>query len=242
MANGFEEPADNPLEPAETTDEQYFFALMTSANNSGANGVAFLTLDPDDKTLTIDAAALGLEPNQEHPFHIHGFADDQPSKLPTIDQDTDLDGFVESPEGEPVFGPVILPLTQDDPEDDTQDDPETDALAPPVDDTPQFPVADANGVVEFTETYQFDLNDPAQAASFSELADGLEGHGIQFHGLELPAGAGEGTDNEVNGSGGYIAGLPVANGIIYELPAGLTPKLLDTFGITALDVADFFFA
>jgi hypothetical protein len=233
MSNSFEEIADS-LNLAEATDEQYFFALMTSANNSGVSGVAFLTLDPDDKTLTIDAAAIGLEPNQEHPFHIHGFADDHPSELPTVAQDTDLDGFVEGSESAPVFGPVLLPLTQN--------DPATDALAPPADGTPQFPVADANGVVEFTETYQFDLNDPQQAASFSELADGLEGQGIQFHGLELPAGAGEGTGNEVNGSGGYIAELPVANGIIYELPAGLTPKLLDTFGVTPLDVADFLFA
>jgi hypothetical protein len=232
MSNSFEEIADS-LNLAEATDEQYFFALMTSANNSGANGVAFLTLDPDDKTLTIDAAAIGLEPNQEHPFHIHGFADDHPSQLPTIAQDIDLDGFVETPEGEPVFGPVILPLTEN--------DPAPGALAPPVDGTPNFPVANANGVVEFTETYQFDVNDPAQAAIFSELTDGLEGHGIQFHGLELPAGAGEGTINEVNGSGGYIADLPVANGIIRDLPAGFTPKLLDTFGITALDVADFLF-
>jgi hypothetical protein len=42
MPNGFEETADNLL--ADTADEQHFFALMTSANNSGANGVAFLSL------------------------------------------------------------------------------------------------------------------------------------------------------------------------------------------------------
>src|SRR3954467_4834773 len=231
MSNGFENSVNSALALAETTDEQHFFALMTSVNNSGANGVAFLSLDPDDKTLTIDAAAIGLEPNQEHPFHIHGFADDRPSELPTIHQDTDLDGFVESPEGGPVFGPVLLPLTQDD----------RAAGTSPVEGTPKFPIADANGVVEFSETYQFDLNDPEQAASFAALSDGLEGHGIQFHGLELPAGAGEGTGNEVNGSGGYIAGLPVANGIIQELPAGFSPALLDTLGITPLDVADFLF-
>src|SRR5918994_6845985 len=115
MSIHLKNPAHSILGCAEAADEQHYFALMTSANNSGANGVAFLSLDPDDKTLTIDAAAIGLEPNQEHPFHIHGFADDRPSQLPTIAQDTDLDGFVETPEGEPVFGPVILPLTQDDP-------------------------------------------------------------------------------------------------------------------------------
>jgi hypothetical protein len=230
---GIEANVDDLLALVDTADEQHFVALMTSANNSGVNGVAFLTLDSDDRTLTIDAAGIGLEPNQEHPFHIHGFADDRPSELPTIDQDTDLDGFVETPEGEPVFGPVLLPLT-------TQDDPATGAVAPPVG-TPTFPVADANGVIEFRETYQFDLNNPAQAALFSELDDGLEGRGIQFHGLELPAGAGDGTGNEVNGTGGYIAGLPVANGIIHDLPAGLTPDLLGTLGITPLDVANFFF-
>jgi hypothetical protein len=226
MSNGFENSENGALALAETADEQHFFALMTSVNNSGANGVAFLSLDSDDKTLTIDAAAIGLEPNQEHPFHIHGFADDRPSELPTIDQDADLDGFVEVPEGGPVFGPVLLNLTQDD---------------PATDGTTEFPVADANGVVEFSETYQFDLDDPEQAASFSELTDRLEGRGIQFHGLELSAGAGESTGNEVDGSGGYIAALPAVNGIIYEFPAGLTPKLLDTFGVTPLDVADFLF-
>jgi hypothetical protein len=94
----------------ETADERYFFSLMTPANNSGAGGVAFLTLDSEDHTLTVEAAGLGLEPNREHPFHIHGFTDDRPSELPTIDQDTDLDGFVETPEGEPVFGPVLHPI------------------------------------------------------------------------------------------------------------------------------------
>src|SRR3954462_920931 len=102
MSNGFEETTGKLLALADTANEQHFFALMTSANNSGANGVAFLSLDANDKTLTVDAAAIGLEPNQEHPFHIHGFADDHPSVLPTIDQDADLDGFVEGPEGEPV--------------------------------------------------------------------------------------------------------------------------------------------
>jgi hypothetical protein len=208
-------------------DERHFFAFMTSANNSGTNGVAFLTLDSGDRTLTVDAAALGLEPNQEHPFHIHGFADDRPSELPTIRQDTDRDGFVESPEGALVFGPVLLPLTQDNP------------ATPPVEG--DFPVANAEGVVEFSQTYTFDANDPEQAADFADLTARLEGRGIQFHGLELPPGAGEGTDYEVNGTGGYIAELPVANGIIEEFPDGITPALLNTFEITPLDVAEFLF-
>jgi hypothetical protein len=233
MSINSENSAASILGLAEIADEQHYFALMTSANNSGANGIAFLTLDSNDRTLTIDAAALGLEPNQEHPFHIHGFSDDRPSELPTIDQDADLDGFVEVPEAGPVFGPVLLPLTQDDSATDHQD--------PPVDGTPQFPVADANGVVEFNETYQFDLADTEQAALFSELSEGLEGRGIQFHGLELPAGAGDGTANEVNGSGGYVAALPVANGIIHEMPAGLSPELLDALGITPRDVVEFIF-
>jgi hypothetical protein len=234
MSLNMENSALSLLGLADTADEQHFFALMTSANNSGVNGVAFLSLDSDAGTLEVEAAALGLEPNQEHPFHIHGFTEDMPSVLPTIDQDTDLDGFVEAAEGEPVFGPVLLPLTIN--------DQAMDPLVPPPDGTPQFPVADANGVVEFSETYRFDLADPVQGAIFTEIIDGLDGRGIQFHGLELPVGAGDGTANEVNGSGGYIATLPVANGIIHELPAGLSPDLLDALGITPRDVADFIFA
>jgi hypothetical protein len=221
MSHDSQELADQGFTLPETPDERHFFGLMTAVNNSGANGVAFLTLDEEDHTLTVEAAALGLEPNQEHPFHIHGFADDRPSELPTIDQDIDLDGFVEVPEGGPVFGPILLHLTQDDPA--------------------VYPVANAEGVIEFSETYTFDVNDPEQTADFSELVARLEGRGIQFHGLELPDGAGDGTDHEVNGTGGYITALPVANGIIEELPAGITPDLLDTLGITPLDVVDFFF-
>jgi hypothetical protein len=33
---------------------------------------------------------------------------------------------------------------------------------------------------------------------------------IQFHGLDVPPGAGAGTPGEVDGTGGYIAGLPVS--------------------------------
>jgi hypothetical protein len=218
----------------ETADERYFFSLMTPANNSGAGGVAFLTLDSEDHTLTVEAAGLGLEPNREHPFHIHGFTDDRPSELPTIDQDTDLDGFVETPEGEPVFGPVLLPLTQDDEEND-------DRHGGHGGGNTDFPTANAQGEIEFSETYEFDLDDPEQAAVFSELTDRLEGRGIQFHGLVVPDGEGDDSEYEVSGEGGYIAELPVANGIIEELPAGLTPDLLDTLGITPMDVADFLF-
>jgi len=227
MSNYVQENENPELPLSETAEERYYFALMTSANNSGANGVAFLTLDSEDHTLTVEAAGLGFEPNQEHPFHIHGFSDDRPSELPTIDQDKDLDGFVETPEGEPVFGPVLLPLTED--EDENGED------------SSDFPVANGEGVIEFKETYEFDLDDSEQADVFSDLTAFLEGRGIQFHGLKLAAGQGEGTDHEVDGSGGYIAELPVANGIIEELPAGLTPELLDTLGVTPLDVADFLF-
>ena len=45
MSNGFENSVNSTLALAETADERHFFALMTSVNNSGANGVAFLSLD-----------------------------------------------------------------------------------------------------------------------------------------------------------------------------------------------------
>ncbi len=39
--------------------------------------------------------AEGLEPNQVHVQHIHGFPDDKASRSPTIRGDADRDGFVE---------------------------------------------------------------------------------------------------------------------------------------------------
>jgi hypothetical protein len=143
----------------------------------------------------------GLTPYLEHASHIHGFADDRPSLLPNYRLDADKDGFVEDDEGEPVVAPVVLALT----EDGTISNASTGL---------DFPNADASGAFRLSRTYDFDENDPAQAAIYEELTDRLTGREVQVHGLFVPATEGEGTPGEVNGTAGYKDVLPVANGIL----------------------------
>ena len=108
------------------------FALLTPSNNSGALALARATLD--GTTLTVDAVASGLAPNQVHPFHIHGFLDDSPERLAVATDDLDGDGRVESPEGgSQAIGPVIAALTASG---DAQFGVEV---------SPDFPVAAADG-------------------------------------------------------------------------------------------------
>lgn len=84
----------------------------------------------------------------------------------------------------------------------------------------EFPRADENGNLTFIQTYDFDLSNADDAFVFEELQDRLVGRLFQIHGLELKPGEGEGTDFEVNGSGGYIPELGAANGVLLPLPLG----------------------
>jgi hypothetical protein len=163
--------------------------------------------------VTIGVAASGLTPNEVHPQHIHGFEDDRPSLIPTIALDQDRDGFVEGPEAGPVYGPVLLAATASG---------EVSREAVSAD----FPHADANGNLSFVQTYDFDLGNTEDALIFHELEDRLVGRLFQIHGLELPPGEGAGTPFEVNGSGGYVPGLGVANGILLPVPDVLGDFLL----------------
>jgi hypothetical protein len=192
------------LEAADETDT--FAALLAPANNSGVLGAALVHFDEADGDVTVAVRASGLTPDQVHPQHIHGFEDDRPSLIPTIAVDQDLDGFVEGPEAAPVYGPVLFAATAS-------------GEVSRVVISEDFPVADENGDLNFVQTYDFNLDDPEDAAIFQELQDRLVGRLFQIHGLELAPGHGEGTPFEVNGTGGYIPELAVANGVL--LPVNL---------------------
>lgn len=194
-----------------------FATALSPTNNSGVHGVAIVVLDQQGK-VTVDLSATGLTPDEEHPSHIHGFdtpndhrfdtsngEDPQASEEPTLEFDQDLDGFVEDDEGEPAIGPVILALT----EDGRITDAELRA---------DFPEADQNGKLELHQTYRFDLDDPREREIFDQLRDDLEERAVQLHGLEVKEGHGEGTEEEVDGTGGYKEALPVAVGILREVP------------------------
>jgi hypothetical protein len=202
------EPSPRVDAPAEDT----FFSLLLPSNGSGVLGYAAARLDEAAGTVQVELHAVGLTPGVEHASHIHGFPDDRPSLLPNYRLDADLDGFVEDPEGATVVAPVVLALTEDG----------------SISNAPtglNFPQADAAGRLSLTQTYRFDTQDPAQAAIFGELRDRFTGREVQLHGLEVPATEGEGTGGEVNGTAGYKANLPVANGILLPLEATGVPAL-----------------
>lgn len=197
------EPAARVDAPAADT----FTSLLLPANNSGVLGAARAVFDEAAGTVTVDFRATGLTPGQEHALHIHGFSDDRPSLIPNAVLDADRDGFVEDPEGEEVVGPVILALTAD--------GTISDATA-----VGNFPVADASGALALSATYQFNLSDPGELARYTDLRDRFTGRELQIHGRDVSAGAGAGTPNEVDGTAGYKAVLPVGNGILLPVVQG----------------------
>ncbi len=183
-----------------------FKADVGTLNNSGVTGTVLLDLSDDEKTLTVTTTATGLEPNQTHVQHIHGLfsggavAD---SMTPTLANDLDGDGFIELAEGLPAYGPIILPLAS---------------------------IITPDGNTSVTTTY--DLTDPSifgknpatgLAFTAADLMP-LTFREIVIHGLSVPAGVGAGTPNEIDGTGGYIAVLPVASGEIVAVSAASVPE------------------
>lgn len=183
-----------------------FTADLNPLNDSGVGGSVLLELSDDRETLTVTLDASGFEPNRDHVGHIHGlFADGEvaDSQTPTLDQDSDGDGFVELREGAPIYGPVVLPI-------------ET--------------INTPDGSAAYTQTY--DLSDSgifADNVLTSDEADKfgaadlfpLEFREIVYHGLSVEPGAGAGTDGEIDGTGGYKAILPVAAGEIVAIDSGI---------------------
>jgi hypothetical protein len=204
--------APEPASVLDAPQTDSFVALLQPANNSGANGSASVLFNEANGTLTIDMAITGLTPGASHPVHLHGFADDRPSLLPNYRLDSDRDGFVENAEGAGAVGPVILAITADG----------TVTSKAEAD----FPTADGAGRLLFHRTYQFDSNDPEQRAIFSELRDRVSGRELQIQGLEVASNQGEGTGGEVDGTAGFKAALPVANGILLPVPEQIADPLL----------------
>ncbi|MGB7085450.1 MAG: hypothetical protein WBD47_07845 [Phormidesmis sp.] len=174
-----------------------FKADVGTLNDSGVTGTTLLDLSDDKKTLTVTTKATGLEPNQDHVHHIHGAfgpsGEVADSMTPTLANDADGDGFVELAEGGPVYGPIILPLAT---------------------------INTPDGNADFTTTY--DLTDPSIFGASRDTGEPftaadlmpLSFREIVIHGLTVAPGVGEGTPNEIDGTGGYIAVLPVAAGEI----------------------------
>ena len=234
-----------PASAATTT----FRADLSPLNDTSVTGFASFVYDDVAQTLMVTVNASGLEPGTVHPQHIHGsFAQqgcditapaDSPiaglcldgnmtadSTIPTVaENDIDGDGFLETVEGAPAYGPIILALGNAD---------------AGLDGLPgSFPMSDADGNVNFTETYDlgstsllFDtLNEIGHDASdLFPLTDRV----FVIHGVDVNnnMAAVDGDLFEIQGpTDEYIALLPAAAGeiqLVEEVPA---PAALGLLGL-----------
>lgn len=150
----------------------HYRADLTPLNpmvNSSVSGMATFIYDNTANTLSFTVHASGLDPNTVHPEHIHGLFEQagctnfapagspiaglcldgttaKDSHLPTVAQnDIDGDGFLETVEGTPAYGPILLNLS----------DPSAGLAGLPG----SFPKSDAAGNLDFSATYDLNTTD-----------------------------------------------------------------------------------
>jgi hypothetical protein len=183
--------------------DKFYTTTFTSLSGSGVTGEAIIGYDIQTNTITVAISAAGLEPNQIHIQHIHGFTNGTDAKTPTPAFDLDKDGFVELGEGLPSYGPILLNLaTNHDNASGGDNGHSHGGLS-------GFPTA-PDGTIWFVESYQLPSGDlPADPM--------LALREIVIHGMSVPAGAGAGTMGEVDGTAGYKLVLPVASGELSEV-------------------------
>lgn len=189
-----------------------FSVNFVELNNSGVTGSGTLIHNDVTNMLKINYTVTGLDAGV-HPQHIHGRLQGGPgspalnSVTPTLADDSDGDGFLETVEGVPAYGDVLLSLFN------TPGDPST------------FPVVDASGVLNYSAVFNVaDPNvftpSPATGVVYS-VADltPLDLREIVIHGKFVQAGAGGGMF-EVDGtqSDGFVPLLPAAAAEIEAVP------------------------
>ena len=78
---------------------------------SGVTGSGTAMVKVTGTTITVTMAAMGLLPDQPHAAHIH-FGADATHECPTIAADTNKDGHLNTTEGLPSYGPIVVSLTK----------------------------------------------------------------------------------------------------------------------------------
>jgi len=168
--------------------DQLFFADLTDLNATGVDGSVIVALNGNE--LTVFVGATGLTPGQMHPQHIHGFLSDEiKARTPTIAFDR------------PEFGgdgDGYVELAEG-----------LNTYGPVIKSLTPFPTA-PDGTIRYAVSYNL---------SDQELADlgPLSLREYVVHGANVLSGVGEGTPGEVDGTGGYIAILPVGSGELKEV-------------------------
>jgi hypothetical protein len=84
-------------------------ANLTELNDSGASGTATAVVR-NQRIQHIEVHATGLTPNAPHAQHIH-YGEQALNECPTLALDSNGDGRLNTVEGVPAYGPVVVSLT-----------------------------------------------------------------------------------------------------------------------------------
>jgi hypothetical protein len=84
-------------------------AELTPLNDSGAYGTATAVIRKQN-IRSIKVQAHGVSPDAPHAQHIH-YGDDARNECPTLFDDVDGDELINTVEGVPAYGPVVVSLT-----------------------------------------------------------------------------------------------------------------------------------
>lgn len=187
--------------------DKVYSTRFESLNNSGVSADALVLQEGNQ--LKVIVSAEGLEAGL-HPLHIHGVPDGD-SRNVVLSDDADADGFVEVLEGAPGYGPIVLNLLTDP---DTALDVELGVIRADL----PFPTVGSgdDGKLLYAQTFDFDSQGQFTGAILDEVMP-LEDRHLVLHGQTVREGDGAGTPGEVDGSAGYKAALPVANGELAEV-------------------------
>ena len=86
-------------------------ANLRSIPGSEVDGSGTAMVRVNGNSITVTMAAMGLLPNQPHAAHIH-FGADARHECPTLDDDEDGNGRLNTTEGGPAYGPIVVSLTK----------------------------------------------------------------------------------------------------------------------------------
>lgn len=169
-------------------------AVLSELNGSGASGTATAVVK-NQKIEHIEVHAEGLTPDAPHAQHIH-YGNDALNECPTLAQDANRDGRINTVEGIPAYGPVVVSLNT------TGDTTPASFL-----DVARFPVS-RDGIlsysrdnIEFTDVAGTGYPGAGGLGTAKQIADSIrDGEGVLvIHGLDYD---GNGTYNFSDPEGG----------------------------------------
>lgn len=97
--------------PAFAASDAWVSANLKPNAGSGVEGSGTAMVEVKGNMLTVTLAANGLLPDQPHAAHIH-FGADARHECPVIGDDSNGDGHINTTEGGPAYGPVVVSLTK----------------------------------------------------------------------------------------------------------------------------------